>query len=90
QYEFYFTPPSIAGATGFTLSFVGQLDGADWTVDIFDFSTDVNTWVTAGTLTGMTTAGWGDVDIDFPTTTPANFVADTSVVLLQLTATSTD
>lgn len=37
---------------GFSLSFVGQLDGAAWTVEVFDFSTAVNAWVTAGTLTG--------------------------------------
>lgn len=37
---------------GFTLSFVGQLDGTAWTVEIFDFSTAVNTWITAGPLAG--------------------------------------
>lgn len=42
----------LQGFTGsFVLDFIGQLDGAAWTVEIFDFSI-VNAWVTAGTLAG--------------------------------------
>lgn len=32
------------------MTFIGQLDGAQWSVSIYDFTTD--TWVLAGTLTG--------------------------------------
>lgn len=43
---------TLSSVQGFTLSFVGQLDGAAWTVEMFDFSPAVNAWATAGTLTG--------------------------------------
>eukprot|EP00903_Cladosiphon_okamuranus_P009435 g8995.t1 len=90
QYELYFEAPDVLGATGFTLSFVGQLDGAAWTVEIFDFSTGVNAWVTAGTLAGISAAGWGDTDINFPTATPANFIDEASEMMIQLSATGTE
>lgn len=37
---------------GYTLTFVGKLDGAQWSVDIWDVSSNPAAWVPAGTLTG--------------------------------------
>ena len=49
---------------GFTVSFVGQLRGAKWSVDMFDCTIDGGGWVNIGTLDGSESLQLSDPDRD--------------------------
>ncbi|CAN0452905.1 unnamed protein product, partial [Pylaiella littoralis] len=77
QYELFFSVYDSAGATAYELTFAGQLNGEEWNVDIFDFSSNEYE-KNIGTLEGLTTADPGAVTITFNTDVPDNYI-DSSI-----------
>ncbi|CAN0031262.1 unnamed protein product, partial [Pylaiella littoralis] len=75
QYELFFMVDDFAQATGFELTIMGQLNGANWNVEIFDF-VSAGTYENIGTL-AVTAASSGEVTVTFPTSTPANYIDST-------------